>query len=192
MRGLVLFLQWLRPVAVSVLMAAAILVGIVFSSAFWSVALVVGGEAILDWEKSDFRDQFVFQRERAQERAVIRAIGSHGGSAVDRPVNLVELVDRPMRRACIEGWGAPRHVWLNGEAATMRRKSYRPIRRATSSDYGDASLAIEFADGAFLAMLVPFGRATTDFGTPDRHVCAAGGQLTFVREAPAAVRIRGD
>jgi hypothetical protein len=192
MRGIVIFLQWLRPVAASIAMAAAILVGIVFSLVFWSIALLVGGESILDWENSELRDQLAFHRERAQERAVVRAIGARGGQVIGRPVRLAELIDRPMRKACIEGWGAPRHVWLHGEPATMRRKSYRPVRRGMSSDYGEAALAIEFTDGAILALLLPFGRATADFGTDDRFVCADGGKLTFTWRQKGLVTIRGD
>lgn len=166
------------------------LVGITACAFVGFFMLVYGVDAILDWESSSLRDDILFQQERAQEQAVVRAI-SDGRQAIDLPIQLVALIDRPMRRACLEGWGAPGHVWQIGEAATMRRKSYRSIRRSTGSDHGDAALAIEFRDGAILAMLVPFGRASTDFGTTDRFVCAEGGRMVFTWHHKGLVTIRG-
>jgi len=191
MRGIVHFLQWLQPIVTMIAMAAWLLVTILVSIVFWSIALIFGGEAIVDWESSTLRDEVVFRRERAQESAVIRTI-SDARRSPGRSVRLADLVGRPMRRACIEGWGAPQRIWLHGETAALRRKSYRPIRRSTSSDHGDASLAIEFTDGAILAMQVPFGRATADFGTPERFVCADGGWLVFTWQTSRLVAIRGD
>jgi hypothetical protein len=156
MRGIIIFLRWPQPIVTMIAMAAWLLVTVLASIVFWSIALIFGGEAIMDWEGSTLRDEVFFHR------------------------------------ACIEGWGAPQHVWRNGETASMRQKSYRPIRRGMSSDYGDAALAIEFADGAILAMDIPFGRATTDFGTPDRFVCADGGRLAFTWQTSRLVAIRGD
>lgn len=155
------------------------------------LALMFGGEALLFWDESTLRDWRDFEEEQRLEQAINRTLHDKT-RPLGQPVLLSEIIPQSMRHACIEGGRPPSHVWLYGPTRKLMRQSYRPQRRPPFDDIFDPILAVEFIDGRVLGFLVPLYKHRLDFGTADQYVCAAGGRITFTREAPLAVTIRGD
>lgn len=153
--------------------------------------LALGGDALLWWNDSVLRDWRDFGEEQRLENAVNQALHD-GRRPLGQAVLLSELIARPMNLACVEGRGAPSHLWRDGPTRKLMKQSYRPLRRPPFDDYQDTILAVEFADGRVLGLLVPLDRHRVDFGTPDRHACASGGRLSFTRVTSSSFSIRGD
>ncbi len=191
MRGLVIVVRWIWPLVVNIATAGAILVGLIIAGLVALMVLVLGGEAVLDWKGSALRDKLLFREEQRLEDLVNQAIKDDKRPS-NQPVVLSDIIKQPMARACIEGKGAPSHVWRDGPTRKLMKQSYRPSRRPPFDDYHDTILAVAFADGRVLGILVPFDRYGVDFGTPDRFVCAEGGRIVFTVSHARAVRIRGD
>ncbi len=149
--------------------------------------LFFAGEAAINGRAALIVDWWAFGKERAMEGDVQRAFGRLDGTR-SSAFALSDVVRRPMSMACMEP-GFPA-----GPVREIMVRSYRPARKAGTSDPGDATIGIEFPDGTALGMIIPLGARDRLRFEKNRSACAAGGRLVFTRPSAssATINVRGD